>query len=99
MYVCSSFLCLTLDFRIFDEHTEGESDGGAGGFGSCQVQIQHSGHQVVVVELSGGNVFLLKTKSQTALIPPKNEEGVGQRREGFQLTPDRVWSGNSQCNL
>lgn len=41
----------TLDFGVFDQHIQPVSDGWTGGFSSCQKQIQHRGHQVVVNKL------------------------------------------------
>jgi len=53
----------TLYVWVFDQHTEGISDGGAGGFCSCQEEVQHCGDQVVMVELSRGILLFLREQS------------------------------------
>lgn len=52
----------TLDFGVFDEHIQSVSDGWAGGFRSCQIQIQHRRHQVVVNELCVWFMFFLNER-------------------------------------
>lgn len=58
----------TLYLRVPDQHIQCKSDGWAGGFSSRQVQIQHCGHQVVIMELSWLQMFFLyKSKTRSTL--------------------------------
>lgn len=91
----------TLYIWVFDQNSKCISDGGAGGFSSCQKQIHHSGDQILIQELGCGKIFLLRGHSwykySTRLDAQKNQ-GEVHRGGGFN-PPESKMTGRQSIEL